>query len=421
MDKRIETLQKYNIWSGTPFKCGLKRREYTDKIMDYVGNRLIKVLTGQRRTGKSYLLRQILMSLVEQGVPANNTLYINRELTDFDYLLTYQDLVDLVKVYREEMRPVGKTYLFVDEIQLIEGWEKAVNSYSQNFTVEMELFICGSNSKLLSGELASLLSGRYVEFQVFPFSFAEYVEISGKSSDRTGFMEYMETGGLPELYALPDKREVRQNYVESVKDSILLRDIVKRHQIRDPKLLEDIFAFLINNASNLISLNGIVKYFKGKNRKTSYDVVSAYIGYLEESFLFHRCERFDIRGKEIMSGTCKMYANDLAYRNFLFPGFAYGIGYELENLMYLTLRRAGYAVYTGSDMGTEVDFVAKKDDRLVYVQCAYTIGDEQTAAREYAPLESVRDSYEKYVVTLDDFTLPSHLGIRHAHAWEFKG
>lgn len=417
MDERLNILSRYNIWGLNAIDFGFARPEYTNKIEDYVGNRLVKVLIGQRRTGKSYLMRQLLKYLVDNGVDPKNTLMINRELTAFEFLKTYKDLEDLVNLYRKELHPSGRIYIFIDEIQLIEDWEKAVNSYSQDYVSEYELFISGSNSKLLSGELATLLSGRYVEFMIYPLSYMEYLEVENLELGRESYGAYLNTGGLPELFSLPDKLEIRQNYMASVRDSVLLKDIIQRHQIRDPKLLDDIFSFLVNNASNLVSVSGIVNYFKGKNRKTSYDAVSAYIGYIEDSFLIHRCERYDVKGKDVLAGTAKYYMNDLAYKNFLYTGFAYGIGYKLENLVFLQLKRAGYVVYTGAAKNKEVDFVGMKDDRLLYIQVTYSLQDEQTAMREYASLETIRDNYEKVIVSLDDSVWPSNKGIRHMQAW----
>lgn len=417
MDERLNILSRYNIWGLNAIDFGFARLEYTNKIEDYVGNRLVKVLIGQRRTGKSYLMRQLLKYLVDNGVDPKNTLMINRELTAFEFLKTYKDLEDLVNLYRKELHPSGRIYIFIDEIQLIEDWEKAVNSYSQDYVSEYELFISGSNSKLLSGELATFLSGRYVEFMIYPLSYTEYLEVENLALGRESYGAYLNTGGLPELFSLPDKLEIRQNYMASVRDSVLLKDIIQRHQIRDPKLLDDIFSFLVNNASNLVSVSGIVNYFKGKNRKTSYDAVSAYIGYIEDSFLIHRCERYDVKGKDVLAGTAKYYMNDLAYKNFLYTGFAYGIGYKLENLVFLQLKRAGYVVYTGAAKNKEVDFVGMKDDRLLYIQVTYSLQDEQTAMREYASLETIRDNYEKVIVSLDDSVWPSNKGIRHMQAW----
>lgn len=421
MNEFLASIRKYNFWDSVRFDLGFIRDTYTDKLMDYTGNRLVKVLVGQRRTGKSYILRQVADRFINCGVNPNNILLINRELMDYDFLKDYKDLEMLVDVYKQELKPDGKIYIFIDEIQLIEGWEKAVNSYSQDYSSDYELFITGSNSTLLSGELATLLSGRYVEFMVYPFGYDEYLSITGQGYGVSSFIKYMETGGLPELFSLPDKQEIRRNYVASIKDSVLLKDVIQRYKIREPGLLEDIFVFLVNNASNQVSINSIVNYFKSNNRRVSYDVVSSYIGYMEDTFLVHRCERYDIKGKEVLSGVAKYYMNDLAYKNYLYSGFAYGLGYKLENVIYLELRRAGYEVYSGYSKGREVDFVAKKNDNVLYLQVAYSLMDEHTARREYGSLEGIADNYEKIVVSLDDLVLPSNGGIRHIQAWNLPG
>jgi predicted AAA+ superfamily ATPase len=227
----------------------------------------------------------------------------------------------------------------------------------------------------------------------------------------------MESGALPELFVLPND-ETKRNYISAIKDTVLLRDIIQRHSIKDPKLLEDVFVYLVNNASNLVSIVNIVNYFKSNGRKTTYDTVANYISYIEDTFMIHKVERYDIRGKETISGNCKYYINDLSFKNYLYPGFGYGVGYKLENLVYLELRRAGYEVYVGAMRDKEVDFVAKKGDRLIYLQSTYLLVDEQTTIREYAPLEAIGDNYEKAVVSLDDISLPSNKGIRHIQAWK---
>jgi predicted AAA+ superfamily ATPase len=272
---------------------------------------------------------------------------------------------------------------------------------------------------MLSNELATLLSGRYVRFEILPFSYNEYLGITYGKKSKLTYVEYMESGGLPELFML-SKQETKRNYVSAIKDTVLLRDIIQRHSIREPRLLEDIFVYLVNNASNLISVSNIFKYYKGLGKKTSYDIIANYISYIEDAFLIHRCERYNIRGKEIIAGNVKFYANDLSFRNYLYPGYGYGFGYLVENLIYLELRRAGYEVYTGNIKDKEVDFVASKADRVIYVQCAYLLTEPQTIEREYASLEAIRDNYEKYIVTIDDLTFPSNKGIRHIQAWNFS-
>ncbi|HMM18725.1 MAG TPA: ATP-binding protein [Petrimonas sp.] len=419
MDERIARIEKYNLWGTKTFDFGFKREEYTEKIVDFIGNRLIKVLVGQRRSGKSYILRQVGKQLIDNGVKPENTLFINREFADLDFLRTYKDLDELIKSYKKELKPKGKVYIFIDEVQIIEQWEKVVNSYSQDYSDSYEIFITGSNSKMLSGDLATLLSGRYVSFEVFPYSYSEYLRITGQDKGKQSYMAYMDGGGLPELFML-QKQELKRNYISAIKDTVLLRDIIQRNNIRDPKLLEDIFVFLVNNASNLISISSIVKYFKGQGRKASYDAISNYIGYIEDTFLIHRCDRYDIKGKDTLSGNAKFYMNDLAYKNYLYPGFGYGFGYLVENLIYLELCRAGFDVYVGVLRNKEVDFVAKKADRVIYIQSTYLLSDESTVEREYSALESIGDNFEKIVVSLDDATLPLRGGIRHLQAWNLK-
>lgn len=419
MDEKFELLRKYNLWDGNRIDTGYERPLYTERIAGYLGNRLVKVLTGQRRAGKSYILRQVAMNLIRKGVDAKNILFINRELTAFDFLATYTELDQLIRLYLKELNPQGRVYLFIDEVQDIEGWERVVNSYSQDYTAEYELFITGSNSKMLSSELSTLLSGRYVEFSIHPLSYDEYITVKNLSADRQSYMEYMQDGGFPELQNLSGK-EVKRNYVSALKDTVFLKDIIRRYTIKDVRLLEDLFAYLVNNASNLLSIHNIANYFKSKGRKTSYETVATYIGYIEEVFLAHRAERYNIKGKEIISGTYKYYMNDLAFKNYLYSGMGYGIGYLLENLVYLELVRAGYEVYVGSIKDKEVDFVAMKEDRVIYIQSTYILTDEQTISREYAPLESISDNYEKVVVSLDELALPLREGIRHVQAWRLN-
>ncbi len=419
MKENFNKIKKYNFWDEKNPELGYYRADYADKIITYTGNRLVKVLIGQRRTGKSYILRQLANKLIDSGINRKHILYISKEYTDFDFVANYTDLDNFVKFYKKQLNVSGKICLFIDEIQNITGWEHFVNSYSQNFVDEYEIFISGSNSNMLSGELATLLSGRYVEFEIFPFSFSEYLGILQKENTKQNFIEYMESGGLPELFNLQND-EIKRNYVSAIKDTVFLRDIIQRYSIKEPKLLEDIFIFLVNNAANLVSITNIVNHFKSLGRKTTYDTVSAYIGYMEDAFLVHKSERYDIRGKDTISGNAKYYINDLAYKNYLYSGFGYGIGYKLENLVYLNLKRAGFKVYTGVFRGKEVDFVALKDDKVLYVQATYLMIDDATIEREYSPLESITDNYEKMVVSLDDIQFLQKNGIKHEQIWEFN-
>jgi predicted AAA+ superfamily ATPase len=420
MDERWNALEKYNGWNGNTYPLGLERTFYLDKVEAFVGNKLIKVLVGQRRSGKSYILRQLAAKLTaKHGVPPRNILYINKEYLEFDFISDYQALEETYRLYKERLKPQGRIYLFLDEIQNVDGWERFVNSHAQDFAEECELFISGSNSRLLSSELATLLSGRYVEFHVFPYSYTEYLRLTGEEAGRPSYLSYLQIGGLPELHNLPNA-ESRRQYVASIKDTILLRDIVERKLVRDAKLLDDLFIYLVNNVSNLFSIQNVLNFFKSKNRKVSYDTLANYLGYIEESFLVYKAERYQIRGKDVVAGSSKYYLNDFAFKSYLYPGFAHGVGYLLENAVYLELRRRGYTVYTGSVRNKEVDFVATKDDRIVYIQTTYLMESQQTAEREYAPLLAINDNYEKYVVSMDELQLPSYQGIRHLQAWRME-
>lgn len=417
MTDKIAILKKYNFWDGQMPDLGYIREKYLENISRYLGNRLIKVLVGQRRVGKSYILRQIIKKLVDEGVNPINVFYLNKEYTPFDFVTHFTDLELLVDEYRDKMKPQGKIYLILDEIQNIEGWERLINSYSQSYIDDFELFISGSNSHFLSGELASLLSGRYIQFEVFPFSFQEFVNLKSLENSRGSYLKYMQSGGLPDLFRLPDE-ETKRHYLSAVKDTVLLRDIIQRYSIKDARLLEDLFAFLVNNASNMISIKSIVDYFLGKQRKTNYETISNYIEHIRSTFLIHQAVRYHIKGKEILSGNCKYYMNDLSFKNFLYPALEHGYGYMLENLVYLHLACSGYKVYVGHMRGKEIDFVAMKNDRVVYLQVSYLLTDQSTIEREYSPLESVPDNYEKFVVTLDDLALPNRRGIKHVLAWQ---
>lgn len=412
----LNSIRKYNYWDNNIVDSGYERVAYTEKIGQYIGNKLVKVLVGQRRAGKSYILRQLAAKLISNGLSCNNILYINKEYMEFISLRTAVELEELYKAYKAEFKPEGKVYIFIDEIQYIEQWELFVNSHSQDFSEPCELFISGSNSNLLSGELATLLSGRYVEFEVLPFSYAEFCGITGQEQGRDSYKKYLEGGALPELFNLPSD-EMKKNYVSSIKDTVMLRDIVARFRVKDVKLLDDIFVYLVNSAANIISITNIINFFKSNKRKTNYETLSSYISYLESSFLVHRVERYNVKGKEVISGNCKYYLNDLSYRNYLYSGYGYGMGYLLENAVYLSLRRAGYAVYVGVVKDSEVDFVAIKGDKRLYFQVILQLVEEQTIEREYRSLKLIDDNFDKYIVSMDDYNIQTNEGIEHISAW----
>lgn len=418
MKENLVLIAKYNIWNNQTIECGFTRKLYLDKIMATTGSRLIKVLTGQRRTGKSFILRQTMMALISKGVKPENTLFISKEFIDYDFLNDYKDLNYLFKTYYEEFKPEGRIFLFIDEIQNINEWERFVNSISQNYTFDCELFITGSNSRMLSSELATLLSGRYIKIPVYTFSYDEHISRNHETKNRDSYMKYIHHGGLPELANFTSE-EGQRYYVSSIKDTIMLRDIVERYTIRDVRLLDDLFAYLVGNASNPISIQKLVKYFKSKQRNVSYETIANYIRYICNTYLIHPISQYNIKGKQVTDSIYKYYINDLSYKNYLYQGIGYGIGYLLENEIYLELKRHGYNVYEGSIQGREVDFVATKNDRKIYIQVAYSIEDDVTRHREYESLLSISDSYEKWLVTLDELNFPIHEGIKHIQAWNF--
>lgn len=413
----FKRLEKYNYWSGTGVKTGFLRKDYLGKIKPYLGNSLIKVLVGQRRSGKSYILRQIIHELIQGGTKPKNIFYLNKELVEFDDVSNYKQLAKLIETYKQKLKVRGKVYIFLDEIQEVEGWEKIVNSLSQNHKEQYEVFITGSNSKMLSSELSTYLSGRYVSFEVLPFSFSEYAACNKLSRNKENFIDYLKSGGLPELFHLAEE-EMKIHYVSSLKDTVMLKDIVDKYNIKDSQLLENVFKFIADNIGNLFSTNSLVNHLKSSGIKTNHETISNYVLYLTQTYLVHCVERYDIKGKEIFSASKKYYLNDLSFRNFLSSDFDYGLGKHLENAVYLYYRQLGYRIYVGSIVGEEVDFVVEKEGDKKYVQVAYTLAEKKVANREFRSLEKIDDAYEKIVISLDDAKLGNKNGIRHVRAWD---
>lgn len=418
MDELFEQLQRYNYWGGRTFDIGFKRTSYLTKIEKYLGNRLVKVLTGQRRSGKSFILRQLIDFLInEKNIPEKNIFYFNKEFIGFETVKNSSDLNRLFDFYKQKLAPEGKIYIFIDEIQNIEHWELFVNSYSQDFSADFEIFITGSNSQMLSGELASHLSGRYVVIQIFPLSYLEFIDFYQLLPEKSSYLRYLRTGGLPELIYFGEG-EVARNYVESLKNTIILRDIIQRYGIKDVALLENLFRFLANNIGNLTSFMNIVNYFKNLSKKTSYDTLATYTKSLSESFVFHEVERYDIRGMHTLGGVRKYFLNDLSFRNYIFGFTPTMANTNLENLVYLELIRQGYNVTVGVLNQTEVDFVAQTGEETLYFQVAYLLNTEKTIAREFENLHQIHDNFPKYVITIDDFKFSDDKGVKHVQAWE---
>lgn len=415
----FELVEKNNFWGDLPVKTGYLRERYLDRLARYLDNSLVKVITGSRRSGKSFILRGLIDHLIRvRQIPAENILYLNLELTDLSFIKDTDGLVAVIREYEKRLKPKGRIYLCIDEVQEIEGWERVVNSFSQDHTRDYELFITGSNARLLSQELATYLTGRHVPLEVLPFSYTEALGFLGQTRGKESFVGYMRTGGLPELLSITD-HELRTGYISALRDSIILRDIVRRHEVRDPYLLDLLVRFLTDSMGSPLSPRSVVDYLASNGHKTNIPTVGAYLGYIAEAYFAHECPRWDIRGKRLLTGEKKWYLNDPGFRSYLTAATVSDTGRYLENAIYLHLRGRGATVRTGKIGDREIDFIAEKNGVPQYVQVAYLLSDEQVIAREFGNLEMISDNYEKVVVTLDDAAAGDRNGVRHVRAWEF--
>lgn len=413
-------LSQSNYWEKAPgYDLGLIRGSYLSVIKKSLDNRLIKVITGQRRAGKSYIIRQLIDSLIKElNIDGKNIFYLNRELYEFESIKTERDLFELIETYKARYKPEGKVYYFIDEVQEIENWEKLVVSISQDHSQNAEILITGSNSSLLSGELATKLTGRYVSFEIFPFTYREFLDYIKQQNARQNFIKYLGTSGLPEVLKIQD-RDITRFYFKSLKDTILLQDIIGRYNIRDAALLDDLFLFVLHNIGNLTSIPSIIKYFRSKNRKTDYSTLSNYLSYIEKSYIIHSSPRYFIKNKETLSGERKYYVNDLGFRNYLYPNLENEIASGLENIVYIHLLKAGYDVYTGFGRNFEIDFLAIKPDTRMYIQVTYLLESKATIEREFGAFDYVNDFHPKYVVSMDEIQIQDYRGIRHLPLWDF--
>ncbi len=416
----LDSLTGINYWESIPlFQLGFIRNNYISRLEQSMGNRLIKVITGQRRTGKSYIVRQLLDTLINKlNVNPANTFYLNKEMYEFEGIQFADDLSATIAMYEEKYTPKGTIYLFIDEVQNINDWERIVVSLAQHPVKQYEVFITGSNSTLLSGELATLLSGRYILTEVYPFSYKEYLDYQSLENTKENFIHYISTSALPEIFNL-DHAETRKHYFQSLKDTILLKDIIQRHQIRDYILLEDIFLFLLHNVGNMTSVPSIMKYFKSKKRKADYATISAYLSYLEESYIIHSAPRYSLKNKSLLSGEKKYYVNDIGFRNYLYPQLIRETGYILENIVFMHLKIAQQDIKLGHDKNFEIDFYAMDQSTSIYIQVSYLLASESTIEREFGALERIDDNFPKYVVSMDDILIQSKKGIIHHHVWDF--
>ncbi|WP_041138715.1 ATP-binding protein [Beduini massiliensis] len=396
----------------------IKREMYMHKIRPFINNDLIKVLTGIRRSGKSVMLELIQEELICQGIKKSQFISINFEDMRYSHLLNAKALNDEILKRIETIE--GKVYLFFDEIQEVEEWEKCINSL--RVSLDCDIYITGSNAKLLSSELTTYLAGRYVEFVIYPFSFKEFIDlyqsIDSNISIQSCFQKYILTGGMPYLVNLQYKQEPSKQYLSDLFNSVQLKDIVKRNKIRDIDLLERIIAYIMANVGTTFSATSVVKYFKNEHRTVSVDTVLNYIQYCCDAYLFYKVKREDIQGKQILATNEKYYIADHGVREAVFGGNMKDINLVLENIIYMELIRRGYHVTIGKVASKEIDFVCKKQDEKLYVQVTYLLADENTIQREFGVYDLVSDNYPKYVVSLDEFDM-SRNGIKHRNIRDF--
>lgn len=396
----------------------IKRELYMSRIRPFIGGELIKVVTGIRRSGKSVMLELVKQELLESGVGAEHFISINFEDMRNAHLCNAQALHE--EVLRLSSTIQGKAFLFFDEIQEVANWEKCINSL--RVALDCDIYITGSNAKLLSGELATYLGGRYVEFVIYPFSFSEflalYLPIFPQSSIQQCFQKYLVTGGMPYLSNLQYADEPSHQYLTDLFNSVMLKDIVKRNKVRDVDLLERILAFVTANVGTTFSATSLSKFLKSEHRTVAPETILNYIKYCCDAYLFYQVKRQDLQGKQLLATNEKYYIADHGIREAVFGGNMRDINLILENIVFMELLRRGYSVTVGKTGKKEVDFVCDKRGERIYIQVAYLLASEETIHREFDVYDSIRDHYPKYVVSLDEFDM-SRNGIRHRNIRDF--
>ncbi len=388
------------------------------RIRPFLNTELIKVFTGIRRTGKSVMLELVKEELKSSGINEKNFLCINFEQFANSQFLDSKSLYERIVEFKKKIE--GKMYLFFDEIQEVDGWEKCINSCRLDF--DCDIYITGSNAKLLSGELATYLAGRYVEFVIYPFSFEEFLEmnrIKNPDLDKPScFMHFIKTGGMPFLSNFLGDDTAKNQYLMDIYNSVVLKDVVKRNNVRDVDTLERIVAYAFSNIGHIFSATSLSKYFKNENRKISHDTILNYLKFCTDAFLIYKINRYDLEGKKIVSVNEKYYCADHGLREAVFGKNQQNIDQILENIVCLELLRRNFRVFVGKKGDTEIDFIAEKGDKKLYVQVAYLLASEETVEREFSAYKTVKDSFPKYVVSMDDFDF-SRDGIIHKNIKDF--
>jgi uncharacterized protein len=398
----------------------IKRDTYLNQLRSFIDKPLIKVITGIRRSGKSVILKLLREEFLKRQINENQIIYLNFESLEFSDIDSAERLYTFVK---GKICQGKRSYILLDEIQEVLSWERAVNSFLADF--DADIYITGSNSRLLSSELATFLTGRYVEINVYPLSFSEYLQFKTERigyqelNTRSEFETFLRTGGFPVLHISDYPEESASRIVFDIYSSAILRDTIQRNNIRDVELLERVVKFVIDNVGNQFSAKNVADFFKSQQRKIDLNTVYNYLNALQGAFIIHRIPRYDVKGKEILKTLEKYFLGDhaiiyavMGYRDRMISGV-------LENIVMLELKRRGYAVYTGKLDEREIDFVAEKNNNRIYVQVTWKMEGQATIEREFSPLRAIRDHYPKYVVSMDDFWHDNIEGIKHLHLADF--
>ena len=396
----------------------IDRPLYVDKIMAYVDAPFVKILTGVRRCGKSTILKMIVERLkTERNIPEDRIISCRFDSMEYEDMTAKQ----IYTLLKEKLSPAGKTYLFLDEVQEIKGWEKIVNSLASDFDVD--LYITGSNSRMMSSEIATYLTGRYISFRIFTLSFGEYLMFKSKFANvgepKAELANYVRLGGFPATHLQAYSQDEIYTIVRDIYNSTIFSDIVKRNQVRKIDQLERVVKYTFNNVGNTFSAKSIADYLKAERRSLDNETVYSYLEKLEKAYLLHRCSRYDLQGKEILKTQEKFYLADVALRYSVLGYNADSVASSLENIVYLELCRRGYTVNVGKTGDSEIDFVAVRQNEKIYVQVTQEINSEKTEKREYSRLLEIPDNYPKFVLTTDEFAGGNYEGIKTMHIADF--
>ena len=399
----------------------IKRDLYLEEIKKYMNKPIIKVITGMRRSGKSMILKLIQEELEKMGIVKENIIYMNFES------LVFIDIKDFEALYKHIIKKTfnkkGKIYILLDEIQEVKGWEKAINSFLVD--LDVDIYITGSNANLLSSELATYIAGRYIEIKIYPLSFQEYIDFASENNKKTPlsideyFYQYLNFGGLPGIHVFNYNKEEIYQYLADVYNSILLRDVIARNNIRDIELLERVVLYIMDNIGNIFSAKSISDFLKNQGRKLSVETIYNYLKALENAFIISKVQRYDIKGKNILETQEKYYLSDLGFRNAKLGYQSNDISGYLENIVFLELLRRKYKVNIGKQDNKEIDFVANLRDENLYLQVTYLLASPETIEREFSPLKSIKDNYPKMVLSMDNLPESNIEGIKRKRIIDF--